>query len=129
MVAKTRSYSSSGSSQSGIIRCENPALLTRTSSPPKAESARSIIAFTSAERETSVRTKRAVPPSAAIAAATRRPFSSFTSASTTRAPSRAKRVAMASPKPEPAPVTITVLPSNLMSTSQASLMVTHLSCV
>ncbi len=88
-----------------------------------------IIAFTSAARETSVRTKRAVPPSPAIAAATRRPFSSFTSATTTRAPSRAKRVAMASPKPEPAPVTITVLPSNRMRTSQPSLMVTHLSCV
>src|SRR5439155_3557891 len=113
-VAKTRSYSSSGSSQSGMIRCEKPALLTRMSSPPKPDTASSIIACTSAERETSARKKRAVPPSLAIAEATRRPFSSFTSATTTRAPSRAKRVAMASPNPDPAPVTIAILPSNLM---------------
>src|SRR5947199_8121549 len=85
------------------------------SSPPKPDTASSIIAFTSAERETSARKKRAAPPSLAIAEATRRPFSSFTSATTTRAPSRAKRVAMASPNPDPAPVTIAILPSNLMA--------------
>src|SRR5439155_1297086 len=115
LVAKTRSYSSSGSSQSGVIRCEKPALLTRMSSPPKPDTASSIIAFTSAERETSARKKRAAPPSLAIAEATRRPFSSFTSATTTRAPSRAKRVAIASPNPDPAPVTTAILPSNLMA--------------
>src|SRR5262245_19409733 len=99
------------------MRCEKPALLTRTSRPAKAETASPIIAFTSAARETSARTKRAEPPSAAIADATRRPFSSFTSETTTRPPSCAKRIAIASPKPEPAPVTTTLFPWNLMSTS------------
>src|SRR5262249_26014194 len=117
LVAKTRSYSSSGSSQSGIMRCETPALLTRTSRPAKAETRSATIAFTSAARETSARTKRAEPPASAIADATRRPCSSFTSETTTRPPSWAKRIAIASPKPEPAPVTTTLFPWNLMSAS------------
>jgi len=85
-------------------------LLTSTSSRPKAESAASIMAFTAAARETSVQTKRAVPPSRTIASTSRRPPSSLTSAATTLAPSRAKRAAIASPNPEAAPVTTAVLP-------------------
>src|SRR2546426_229416 len=117
-VEAGRGLHEAGLGGDGVHRVdEKPALLTRMSRPPKPDLASSIIARTSAERETSARRKRAAPPSFAIVETTRRPFSSFTSATTTRAPSRAKRVAMASPNPDPAPVTIAILPSNRMSRS------------
>ena len=50
------------------------------------------------------------PPAAAIASATRMAPASFTSATTTLAPSAASRRAVASPMPDAAPVTTATLP-------------------
>ena len=53
---------------------------------------------------TSARTKTAVTPAAAIAAATVRPRASSRPVTATFAPSSAKRIAAASPRPDVAPV-------------------------
>src|SRR4051794_32702654 len=63
-------------------------------------------ARTSASSQTSVLMKAAAPPSSF---ATASPPAALTSASTMRAPPRAKRRALAAPRPEPAPVTRTTL--------------------
>src|SRR5207247_25923 len=88
-----------------------PALQNRMSSRPYRSTHTSIIRSLSARRLTSVWTKHAVPPACAIARTTPSPSASCTSASTRRAPSCAKRRALARPMPLPAPVMTAALPS------------------
>ncbi len=54
------------------------------------------------------------PPASEISATALAPFASSTSATTTAAPSTAKRFAQARPIPFAAPVTMTTFPSSLM---------------
>src|SRR6266404_986633 len=82
------------------------ALLTRTSMRPKRSMAASASARVLASSATSTRAPSATRPSAAHSAATARACSSRMSATTTCAPSRAKRSAYALPMPCAAPVTI-----------------------
>src|SRR5262245_57551414 len=93
---------------SSIWRRSSPsataALLTRTSTRPKADRVSSTARSTSAARETSASTNRARPPSRSISSAVPRPPSGFQSTTTTAAPSAAYRRAIAWPMPEPAPV-------------------------
>src|SRR5438128_839070 len=63
---------------------------------------------------TSVRTKVAWPPAARHSSATAFPFASFSSATTTRAPSSTSRCAYARPIPWPAPVTIATRSSSFI---------------
>src|SRR5438552_16454469 len=90
-----------------------PALLKRTSSLPHAFSAAATIPSASLSSETSACTNRAFPPAAPISSATPRPAASLTSATTTRAPSRANRSADSRPMPPPAPVMTATLSSSL----------------
>src|SRR6266508_5275954 len=62
------------------------------------------MARTSSARDTSAWTKRALPPADPICSTVSRPPASATSATTTLAPSRAKRSAASRPMPLPAPV-------------------------
>src|SRR5262245_13742289 len=72
--------------------------------PPKARRVSATRRSQSAARRTSARTKIAVPPTAAMTAATFRPRASSRPETATLAPSWAKRRAAASPRPEVAPV-------------------------
>ena len=84
--------------------------MTRMSTSP-ASSARRV---TAAASPTSAATKRARPPSAEIASTTFLPRSASRPWTTTSAPSRARRSAIARPIPEVAPVTSAVWPTRLL---------------
>src|SRR5687767_5157431 len=77
-----------------------PALLTRTSTPPHAEATSATPRFTCSSLVTSMATPRPLISSAAACA-----WALLRSAMATRAPSWAKRTAMALPMPLAAPVT------------------------
>src|SRR6478752_6949512 len=89
---------------------EKPALLTRMSTLP-ASSARRVTAPAS---PTSAATKRARPRSAEIASTTVVPRPASRPWTTTSAPSRARRSAIARPIPEVAPVTSALWPSRVL---------------
>src|SRR5438445_7301211 len=90
-----------------LMRPPPHALFTRMSTVPHASTAACTIAALSALRLTSVRTNRAsAPKSSWSALATRLPALSSSSATSTRAPSAAKRRAIPRPMPSPEPVTM-----------------------
>src|SRR5580693_5505409 len=104
MTSKFVRHSDAGSSTTGAGVPAMPAPLTAPSSPPNFLTARSTIAWMDFSSVTSVAMNSAMPPPALTAAATFRPRVWSRSASTTFAPSCAKRWAHASPMPEAAPV-------------------------
>src|SRR5579864_2989902 len=108
LTAKARSNSSSPISSIGLLMWVVPALLTRMSRPPNADSVSATAAAKSAFLVTSQAIAMALLPMARAAAFA---ASTLMSASVTRAPSRAKVSAMHLPMPDPAPVTRAVLPS------------------
>src|SRR5580704_11574301 len=108
LTANVRSNSSSPISIIGLLMWVVPALLTRMSRPPNAESVSATAAAKSAFLVTSQRMAMALLPMARAAALA---ASTLMSASATRAPSRANVSAMHLPMPDPAPVTKAVLPS------------------
>src|ERR1700761_454046 len=87
-----------------------PALATITSSRPKVVTAASTIASASSLFETSPTTARTSPPAAAMLARSVSSRAASTSLTTSRAPSAAKRSAVARPMPLEAPVTTATLP-------------------
>src|SRR6185503_1224468 len=90
------------------------ALFTRMSTLPNSATVRSTAPTTCSRTPTSVRTNSdRTPNSAASSSAHARPLSSAISATSTFAPSRAKRRAMPRPIPCPAPVTIAARPLSL----------------
>ena len=86
-----------------------PALFTMMSSRPNARTAKATIRRACADLATSVRTKAARPPAAAMRRTVSRPCATATSATATAAPSAASRIAVARPMPEAAPVTSATL--------------------
>src|SRR5262249_23032518 len=94
-----------------------PALLTRMSILPNADTVVLRAASQSGSLVTSTFTKRAWPPAAAIFSTTCRASNSRTSATTTCAPSRAKIVAALCPIPLAPPVTIATFPASLIAFS------------
>src|SRR6266436_2123741 len=96
-----------------------PALFTRMSSRPKAPVAVRTASCQSSSLDTSSFTNCALPPSALIFDVTCRPSASMTSATTTIAPSRAKRTASLSPMPWAPPVIIATFPPSLMGLLRA----------
>src|SRR5437867_7251267 len=96
-----------------------PALFTRMSSRPKAPVVVRTASCQSSSLDTSSFTNCALPPSALIFAATCRPSASMTSATTTIAPSRAKRTASLWPIPWAPPVIIATFPPSLMDLLRA----------
>src|SRR5262245_15975130 len=106
----TRQNSSIGASTT-LLSCgvEPPALLCNTSSRPNLSSALRIALRTLASSVTSVRIAIApLPAKCAVSS----PAARAMSATTTRAPSRAKRTDVARPMPAPAPVMNATLPSS-----------------
>ena len=89
-----------------------PALLTRMSSLPKADTVAATASCQLASLVTSRRTKRPAAPSPS---ATFRPSASSTSATITLAPSRAKMFASLCPMPFAEPVMSATLPSSLIA--------------
>src|SRR5581483_9273734 len=90
-----------------------PALFERMSTVCHSDTTRAKRRSTCALSATSVGTASAVPPASAISAATRDAPSGSTSSTATRAPSAAKRRAIAAPIPEPPPVTTATRPASL----------------
>src|SRR5476651_882185 len=111
-TAITRSKSASARSRNSAA-WTIPALATRMSTRPNSLTAAAIAASTSILRETSQRAKLALKPSERNRRVSPRPASSFTSVSSTRAPSRAKARAHARPMPCAAPVTTATLSESL----------------
>src|SRR5262245_50859623 len=112
----TRSQSSSVVS-SRSLRDSIPTLLWRMSRPPHRSTAALTMATHSPARVTSAAWASASPPSARMSPAVSSARSFTWSTQRTRAPSRAKRIAVALPFPrpgprDPAPVTIAILPSS-----------------
>src|SRR5206468_10581233 len=107
LTAISSSHSAWPISQKGfIVMVEKiAALLTRTSRRPNWRTVVATISRQLVSSATSVRTKMACPPAARHSSATAFPFASFSSATTTRAPSSTSRCAYARPIPWPAPVT------------------------
>src|SRR3989441_914056 len=94
-----------------------PALFTRSSSFPKAVTVALTAACQSASLVTSSFTNRAWPPAAAIFSTTWRASNSSTSATMTRAPSRAKITASLWPIPLAPPVMSATFPTSLICPS------------
>src|SRR2546422_864110 len=94
-----------------------PALFTRSSSFPKAVTVALTAACQSASLVTSSFTNRAWPPAAAIFSTTWRASNSSTSATMTRAPSRAKITASLWPIPLAPPVMSATFPASLICPS------------
>ena len=92
-----------------------PALLTRTSSLPKADTAASTVDCQLASLVTSSFTNFACPPPAVILSAVWRPSVSSTSATMTLAPSRANSIASLCPMPLAPPLTIATLSLSLIA--------------
>src|SRR5229473_1083509 len=90
-------------------RCWYPALLTRTSMPPKRSIALATPASTWRSSVTSIATAIAVPPARSISPTTILAGSSCKSAMQTFAPSRANARAISRPRPLAAPVTMAAL--------------------
>src|SRR5262245_5225540 len=89
-----------------------PALLTRTSSPPKVSAANRIAARISSSRVMSASTKAALPPASSMSCIVLVPPSSSRSLTATAAPRSARARAIARPVPAaPAPVTSATFPS------------------
>src|SRR5207237_3136791 len=80
----------------------------------------------SARRPTSTQTKRAVPPACSISRTSASPAAPCVSARTKRAPSRAKRSALARPMPLAAPVMTAALPARRPSLTVGTLHRSHL---
>ena len=106
------SHSSGSTFHSSAVGPAMPLLDTITSSPPPPASMRCASASTSATCRRSVGATTAVPPAAVISAAVSSSRSRERAASTTFAPSRAKRRAITLPVPWLAPVTSAVRPSS-----------------
>src|SRR5438132_7591456 len=104
-----RSNCSSGMSSSGARAPKPCALLTSTSTLPQRRTVSSTARSTSSRRPTSATSASASPPAARISCAVRSARCSFSSATHTRAPSRANRSAIPRPMPWPAPVTSATL--------------------
>src|SRR5579884_3320337 len=87
-----------------------PALLWMMSSPPSCASANWISFCIALPSDVSARKKSARPPAVVMRSTVSRASASLRSATTTEAPSRASRSAVARPIPEPPPVTMAALP-------------------
>src|SRR5262245_7641257 len=101
---RTKSQSSTGISQIFRLRLP-PTLLTRMSSPPRRSTAPSINFAAGASSVRSPATVMATPPTALIAAAVCSTPAASMSPRATRAPSRARTIAISRPRPLAAPVT------------------------
>src|SRR5437879_9549539 len=118
MTFTPSTFSQSRVSAASTLFCvKSAALFTTISMPPNACAALSAIRRSSASLETSAATKIAFAPRAVIFLRRACPAGSLMSFSTRRAPSSAKRIAMASPMPAPAPVTMATLSANRMGRS------------
>src|SRR5215218_6367305 len=100
------------------------ALLISTSTGPNASRVASTMSLTSDASVTSVVCARESPPASRISSATATARPLAISATTTAAPSSAKRFASTRPSPEPPPVTMTTLFSNRIPTSRSPLSAT-----
>ena len=107
-TASVRSIRSSVTSWNTVGRF-TPALLKTTSTLPHRSTVPSVYARTWTSSETSAGAANAASP---ISAAVDRTASSFRSTHVTRAPSSAKRIALARPIPDPAPVTMQTFPAS-----------------
>ena len=114
LTAMSRSHSSLPMSKNGFFTmlAKIAALLTRMSTAPNSDRARSAIASTEARSETSVLMKMACPPLLLMLETVFSPSS--TSAMTTWAPAAANAALKAAPIPRAPPVTIATLPDNLL---------------
>src|SRR6266576_3070973 len=108
-----RSHSSSVQSMA-VCRKKTPALLNNISRPSYALSVSATARLHSSALRTSARTKTALPPSLTILSVTASPRFSLRPVIVTFAPSRAKRIAVASPIPDVPPVISAILFSNRM---------------
>src|SRR4051794_20964689 len=105
LTSSTRSHSARVISVTGFVSAGMPALLWKTSRPPKRSTAVWTTRATSASSVTSAPTASAPSPSQRCASR---------STATTLAPASANRRAVARPMPEPAPVTTATLPASPM---------------
>lgn len=115
MIESQASLSSSvtrRSARPGPMSSVGAALLTSVVTVPYRSSAAPTMATTSSSWARSVRTNTASPPAARISSSTAAPSSSLRPVTTTRAPSRAKRTAVARPIPRVDPVTIATFPAS-----------------
>ena len=112
LTLMTRSQSSSVQSTM-FPNAMMPALLWAQSRRPYDSTACAISAATSLAFVTSVWTKVASPPLAAIIRTVSSPPARAISETITRAPARANAIADALPMPEPAPVTSATFPANV----------------
>src|SRR5262245_33495171 len=110
VTAITRFQLSSVISSSGAGSAR-PALFIMTSSRPKRSRARRTVRSTASGSDASIFSETARPPSCAMLEATASARVPLRSATTTAAPSSAKRRALAAPMPEPPAVTIATCPS------------------
>src|SRR5262249_25260631 len=110
VTAITRFQLSSGISSSGDGSA-SPALFIMTSSRPNVSSATRIVRSTAADSDASILMATARPPLAVMLDAMVSARVPLRSATTTAAPSLAKRCAVAAPIPEPPAVTIATLPA------------------
>src|SRR5829696_1359296 len=111
-TAMVASHSSGCSSSMGAQTPLMPALANTMSRRPKARTVSSTALCISSELATSATSGSALPPARSMSAAASRISDSVWLRTPTRAPSRAKRTAVARPMPDPAPVTSATLPSN-----------------
>src|SRR5881397_3903268 len=114
LIAMTRSHQRSSVSSTERSRSfhRTPALLCRTWSAPKRRTPSSTIRCTSASTATSPVTATAWPPAFSTRATVPFAASGSMSATTIRAPSSAKSVAVSRPIPIPAPVMRATLPAS-----------------
>ena len=111
VTAITRFQLSSEISSSGAGSAR-PALFIMMSSRPNVSRARRIVRSTASDSAASILMAAARPPLAVMPDATASARVPLRSATTTAAPSPAKRRAVAAPIPEPPAVTIATLPPN-----------------
>src|SRR5581483_11084706 len=122
LTAMIASQSSSDVSSSPFERGPaTPALQTITSSRPHRDTAADTSRSTSSQREASASRKRPRTPSSLSVGSPPSTGSCRTSPTTTRAPSRAKRSAIARPSPEAPPVTTAVRPCSRPDTGSSLL--------
>src|SRR5712691_655289 len=112
-LMRSTSAKSTAAISTSAERRRTAAELTRISTPPCSRAAVATSRSTSASLATSPLTALAWPPDLAMVSTTSASGSGRRPKTTTRAPSLAKRMAVARPIPVPAPVTIATLPSSV----------------
>src|SRR5229473_166689 len=111
LMRYTSDHSSTVCSSSGVFVPVTPIFAKKTSSPPNSDTQRPTIAATFSSIDASTINADAIPPSPRIVAAVSSVLPARPTTSTA-APSRAKRIALARPIPPPPPVTTARLPSS-----------------